>query len=952
MVWIQRGAADARRPYYRHGLQRGLAVVLVVFGFSIGVSTPSSAVDAEGSRYYEDALVRFERNEFPAAVIQLKNALKSDPNMLAAHVLLGKALLRTGDPGAAEVSFDQALKLGVNRAEVIVPLSQALAAQGKFDALLDRVSPAGLPRPLQVDVLIARGNAQVMKGNLTAAQRTYEEARVLDPNSASVRLAQAKLLLQQGDTSRASALVEEALKIAPDAGSGWNLRASLAHLKGDVRGALTGYEKAIALNLSDVDARVAQVGLLIDLGRLQEAQRGIDELQSISPREPRAAYLRAVIAGRNNDAEAVRTALVDVVTLVDGAPKGLVAQYPQLLLVGGLSHFGLGNHEKAKEYLVLFLAQNPGHPGATKVVASLYIDAGDTTRAIAMLESVRKAAPNDPQILSLLAAAYMLDRRYTLAAGVLEQAVTISGGAADVRADYGVSLLGLGQGELGLAQLQQAFSKDPGQARAGVALAGLYLKHDQPKKAIEVIDAVVRREPDNVAVVNMQGVVHAAAGDRGGARAAYERVLSLNSRFHAARLNLARLDLAEGKPDVARERLNELLKGDPRNGEAMFEFALLEEQAGNGAETVRWLEKAMTVPRQAAHAGARLTDVFLRQRDVGRALTVSRQTLTIAPKDLSVLFARSRALIAAGDSGTARLTLKDASALAAFNPGPNLELARLQLAARDRDGALYSLDRILKAQPGYLPALVLLTELELGNGEYSKAEPRIRNINERFPTKGAGERLMGDLVVARGQVNAAIPHYRAALAKDKDAAAAIRLYRAHLLAGDAPKGLAFLEHWFRDNPGESAVLRTLADGYLRTGNLAAARTSYDRLLERRRDDAAVLNNLAQVALRQGDKSALDYAENALRVAPADPGVIDTVGWVLVQQGQLDRGVGVLRDARLRDPNSLEIRYHLAAALAQAGREAEARILLKEILAIGVAFDQMDDARKLQRQLGP
>ena len=150
----------------------------------MGVLSPASAVDAEASRYYEDALQRFERNELSAAIIQLKNALKTSPNMLAAHVLLGKALLKNGDAGAAEVEFDQAMKLGVDRTEVILALGQALAAQGKFEAILERLTPAGLPRQLQVDVLIARGNAQIVRGDLTAAARSFDEARSIDPKSA------------------------------------------------------------------------------------------------------------------------------------------------------------------------------------------------------------------------------------------------------------------------------------------------------------------------------------------------------------------------------------------------------------------------------------------------------------------------------------------------------------------------------------------------------------------------------------------------------------------------------------------------------------------------------------------------------------------------------------------------------------------------------------------------
>lgn len=929
----------------------GAAVFLAAL-LTLGAPTPASAVSAESARFYEDALVRYEKDDVAGAVIQLKNALQKDAGNLAAHMLLGKASLRTGDFPAAEAAFEQALKLGVDRSEVLLLYAQALSAQGKYDVLLERVTTGGLPRQVQVDVLVARGNAQIAKGAGTAAMRTFDDALALDPKSATVRLAQARQLMRMGEINRAGALIEEALKLSPKAATGWNLRASVAHLKGDLPAALAGYAKAIEFDPNDLDARVAQAGLLLDLGRQDDAEKALAELQRIAPREPRASYLRAVIAGRKGEFESAKKSLAEVVALIDPAPKNVVGQHPQLMLVAGLSHYGLANKEKAKEYLELFVAHNPGHPGASKVLSSIYIDAGNTTRAVRLLEPLQKSAPNDPDVLSLLAAAYMADRRYALAATTLEQAVKLSGGSAATRASFGVSLVGLGQADLGMAQLEQAFAKDPGQARAGVALATLYMKRNQPKKAADAIDAVVRRNPKNVAALNLQGVVHVAAGDRAGGRAAYEQALALDSRYHGARLNLARLDVAEGKPDVARARLDELLKVSPRNGDAMYEMALLEESAGNAAEAMRWLEKAMTNPRQSTRAGVHLTNLLLRQRNVERALAVSKQVVTNAPKDLTALFARSRAQIAAGEFGGARLTLKDASVVAGFDPRANLELAQLQLAAKDRDGAVYSVDRVLKANPAFLPAQVMMGEMEIASGEHAKAEQRARQLTERFPAQGAGPRLLGDAAVARGQYSVALNHYRVALAKDRNAEAALRVYRAHVLAGETPRALAFLEQWQKENRGDASVDRALADGYLRAGNLVAARGGYEKVLARRPDDVDVLNNLAQVALRQRDNAAaLDFAEKAFRLAPVDAAVIDTLGWVLVQQGQLDRGIGVLRDARLRDPANPEIRYHLAAALAQSGREAEARTELAAILKDGARFEGADAARTLQRQLG-
>ena len=103
---------------------------------------------------------------------------------------------------------------------------------------------------------------------------------------------------------------------------------------------------------------------------------------------------------------------------------------------------------------------------------------------------------------------------------------------------------------------------------------------------------------------------------------------------------------------------------------------------------------------------------------------------------------------------------------------------------------------------------MLLTEVEIGGGDYAKAEQHARRIAERFPARGLGLRLMGDLAAARGQTAAAITNYRAALAKEtKRRHGRFACTARYVLAGDPAKGLIFLEQWSKDNPDDLSVLR-------------------------------------------------------------------------------------------------------------------------------------------------
>ena len=66
------------------------------------------------------------RNDAPAAIIQLKNALKARPDSANARVLLGQALQATGDIAGAQTAAGQCAGAGPSQDD----LGEGLAAPG------------------------------------------------------------------------------------------------------------------------------------------------------------------------------------------------------------------------------------------------------------------------------------------------------------------------------------------------------------------------------------------------------------------------------------------------------------------------------------------------------------------------------------------------------------------------------------------------------------------------------------------------------------------------------------------------------------------------------------------------------------------------------------------------------------------------------------------------------
>jgi tetratricopeptide (TPR) repeat protein len=243
-----------------------------------------------------------------------------------------------------------------------------------------------------------------------------------------------------------------------------------------------------------------------------------------------------------------------------------------------------------------------------------------------------------------------------------------------------------------------------------------------------------------------------------------------------------------------------------------------------------------------------------------------------------------------------------------------------------------------------------MAEVELKMGAADKAEKRVRDIVAKNPKLAVGYTLLGEIASARKQPAAALEAYRKAHQVEPSTDTLLRLLIAHEKVGVGGAALKLAEDWLKAYPKDLTVIRALGDAYARAGNFAAARRSYEQALKVMPNDGAVLNNLANVLFRLKSPDALRVAEQAVANSPGNPLVLDTFAWGLFQTGETERSLQLLREARLRAPDSAEIRYHLGVVLAKAGKRDEAIDELNASVSSGQIFDDLERARELLKSM--
>ena len=151
-------------------------------------------------------------------------------------------------------------------------------------------------------------------------------------------------------------------------------------------------------------------------------------------------------------------------------------------------------------------------------------------------------------------------------------------------------------------------------------------------------------------------------------------------------------------------------------------------------------------------------------------------------------------------------------------------------------------------------------------------------------------------------------------------------------------------------PDSREAKRQLAGAYLSAGQLDRAQRHHEQLLEQLPDDVDLMNNAAWIYQRRGDPRALDTARRAFQLAPDRVDVLDTYGSVLLEAGRPDEALKVLRKAQVRAADNPWVRYHTALALAELGRDGEARELLAALLSSDTSFEKRTEARALLDRL--
>jgi putative PEP-CTERM system TPR-repeat lipoprotein len=907
-----------------------------LLGASIGVWPLAAHAD-----YLSDARAALNKGDIRTAQIDLRNAVRADPQNAEAHYWLGRVAFELGDPVAAEREAQAAADRGFDPLLANRLLGQALLAQNKFDTLLQTMQPGGKNANLDATILVFRGYAEIGLQQPALAQKAFNDAEQQAPNAVEPLLAEARLLAARGDMNGAQAKIDHAISVQPKSPEALLAKSQFLRTKGDLSGALAVLDDLIRDQPSIVQARLDRASLEIALNKTEPANQDLAVVLKATPGNVQAIYLQAVMAAQAKD---YKTADADLDRI--GA---FIGRIPRAYLLLAVVKQELGQIAQAEDAALRYLGRAPNDLAAYKILARIQFAKRRPDQVIDTLDKIAESGKADAETYDLLGRAYASTGRSDDAVKAFQKAQSLAPNDVGVQTRLATVRMGMGQPGMAMDDLEHTLEIAPKTPAVGEALFFAALATGDMTKAADALTKVKAAEGDTPVVQNLSGLLQLSDLDPLAAQKTFAAITKEHPDFIPAQINLARVLAMQGDGTGAEKILVDILAQHPTAEPALTMLASDYAQSNRLPVAITLLEHAHAAVPDDVRIVDSLGDLYIRSGNAQKALDLARQTKGPDATSDAILSLTASAHLALGQKDQARDTYSQM-----LKQDPSQVAVRRRLVGLLVDAGDYQTARdVVKAgiagSPRDYQLLLDYVMIDLKATGVDAALATADTLLSEDRDFTAARALTGDVYLAAGRPDDAATAYADALANAPSTVLLTRLIGAELRGGHAEAAYTTVSNWLAKHPDDLIALEQAAELNIAAGRLDAATNYLQSILKEKPHDPVALNNLAWIYGQQHDARATNLARQAYVLSPGAQ-TADTLGWILTTTGKADTGVLLLRQASAEAASDPRVQYHYAVALKDTGDKANAIKLLTAVVAVKANFTEKAQAQQLLDEL--
>jgi tetratricopeptide (TPR) repeat protein len=987
----------------------------------------------------------------------LIKALELAPNEIDSRLNLTRVYLAIGRISDARKEAIILLEKAPNNGEALMALVDTSQTPEEIAATEEQL--AKFPQKNSAYYHLAVGGIAEKKSDLSGAEAALQRAVAADPNFAgahsalaalylarkenekaglelekaaklakvrspeTVRFAQFKL--QNGAAEEAKAFLANVVKQAPDFIPAWQMLAGIANNEAKYDDALKLAENALSRDPGNIDVRLVQADSWLAKGETKKAVDSIENLDRTYPGSPITKYALARVYVRTNNLD---QAIAAADQAVDLSPRFLDA-----VLLRAELHLKKGDPQSVVDSLSAVVKQSPGLLPAELMLAEAYRALGRLDDAVAIvreqinrspqnagsyfllgiilqqqnkiteareaLEKAAQLAPNNPSSLQQLVDLDIASKNYPAGHRQVDEVLQKQPNSA-----VGYYLRGklyLSEKKFALAQtaLLKAIDLDPNLSSAYDLLAPAFLYANNPSEALNQMNAVLAKKPDNLQALLVTGMIYSQMKEFNKARDAYEKVIAASPTHVLALNNLAY---------IYAEKLNDLKRGSelvqkarsiaPTNPSVLDTLGWITYKQGDYKQAADLLSqsaaKSPDNPEIQFHLG--MAEYMMGRTDAARG---AFEKAVGSGTDFDEKEEARRRLASLGKEGGAGQNISAAQLEASLKQQPNdpVGLARLG-EAYEKQGAVAkaadAYERALKANPNMLTATMKLAQLNAGPlknpdkalqyakkarelapgdphatatvgsiafqlGNYTWAYSLLQEGGRQLPNDPAVLHDLAWSAYSLGKVAEARQTMQSVLSSEPsspqstDAKTFLSMTALSADENAVASSEAEIDSALSTDPTYVPALAARAATQAKRGDSAGAEATYKQVLQRFPDFVPAQRDLAAILVNDPTKrdAAYDLATKARRTLPGDPLISIVLGRVSYERKDFGRAIQLFQESARERPLDARSLYYLGMAQAQAKHNAEAKETLNRALQAGLSDAEASEAKRALADIG-
>jgi len=834
---------------------------------------------AELAQYTQQGKTYLEQSQFKAAINSASNAIILYPDQQDGYVILAKVYNKLGQS-------NQALDV-LNR------------YQGQKDADF---------------YLLLLESYQRTKKVISANKLIEQQSDLLSSKGDDFKLLKAKLLLLENKPEQALSIFAELQQQAGFESDGFIGEARIT-ASNDKDAALALLDKAMVSEPKNTEALMLKGFLLLEKGQIEQAEStlsfALSELPSSDIFTPeRINILKAltsILTSQGRSSEALLYSRI----LSDEFPTATtVNEY----YISAQEYYKRKQLGEAKEALQKILEIDPNNKKASTMLGVILYTEGDINGAEKYLSGMIDPEVNTPQLTQIYAMTQLKLNQSNDVLDILDDVIEYEE-RLDTLTLYAIAAIAEKQfdkADIAIDRIKKLFPDSP----KLTLIESSYLNEKSPEKEQEVLDLLATGLAKNSTDLSLQTVYlkkliamqRLDEADRFIGNEVNKAGVSVGTR-----LLIANYYLYRNQYSLAEQSFNQILKVSDDNLQSYYGLAQSKQLQQDWSSAFSYYNQIIDLyPEQIkAYYGAVISTQEQRKELLNIEDSLSSkhnpsilalvladyqyQNKQFSEADKTIKKAINLPVDLVDKSDTLQQQISNQRIIAAirakdYTSARELTLAQLQLT------------------PTQSIFLMRLAAIETLSGQYAEADKVLKQIEVILPDNPQVAVLKAQLAMAQKDDTKAAQILSDEWNKNNNDEIAVELYKIYQQS-DKNKAEAFLTKWLIAAP--SSLYANLNSGMSLQlkGENEAAIQAYEKVLSVSPNELTSLNNAAWLYSLEKDPKAEVLAAKAYEIAPNNPAVLDTYGWILHQSGKTAEAKPLIKKALTLLPDNVEIQKH-------------------------------------------